>query len=171
MDHKQHEYPEDEIRAAIGTASTADFDTWKQKNSDVLNSLTSVNRSAKSDPSGLPGAQPTRNQFGRWPSLAALATAILVAATCWTLWPRGHAFAETIEAVNVAKTISWVRTTYERITSKDGKRNWLEEKKSQVTYMAPGYRRYDNFDKDGKRVSSYIAVSYTHLTLPTICSV
>ena len=57
------------------------------------------------------------------------------AAACWSAsglalnlprdGPGTDAFAQTLEQIQKAKTITWKTTFYEHITSKDGKRTWL----------------------------------------------
>jgi len=73
-----------------------------------------------------------------------------IVASCWILSPRGNAFAKTIEGINVATTITWVRTGYMRMISKDGKRKWLDRTEHRTTYMSPGFRRCETFDEHGK---------------------
>ena len=148
MDNQQQQYLEAQIRATIGTASAPNFHDWKTSNQDSLIGVRTVDSSPTTQPR-------SRAQVWRV-SFAAAAVVLILIAASWVLMPRSPAFADTIEAINDAKTISWVRTSYQRVTSKDGKRFWLKKQKQKVNYMAPGYFRYDDYDSDGKLIQSHI---------------
>jgi len=60
------------------------------------------------------------------------------------------AFAKVLEQIEKAKTITWKITFYIQVTSKDGKRTWIETETRQQAYKAPGLYRDVHFDEDGQ---------------------
>lgn len=72
------------------------------------------------------------------------AAAIIIAAIIGIIQFDGNhniAFAQVLERIEKAKTISWTTTLYIRVTSKDGKRNWVETETRQCAYKSPGLYR------------------------------
>ncbi len=137
---------ESKIRCALGNAPAPDFTAWEKENADAVQSL---------------GATRSKNPTLRYRlslriSLVAAASILLIAGAFWGLFPKEEAFAKTIYGINMAETITWVRTSYQRGTSKDGKRYWLEKRASKHSYMEPGYFRCDDYDKDGALEKIYI---------------
>ena len=55
--------------------------------------------------------------------------------------PGSMAFAQVFDQIQQAKTVTWKTTIYERFTSKDGKRTWLEATTVQCAYKSPGLFR------------------------------
>ena len=167
---------ESRIRAAVGTAPAPDFETWQRKNVDALRSLDESNNSdfdenvvAKSNGQKMDRVSSTVvNHGNRWRlSLLAMVTLAMIAFTAWTMVPGQPAFGKAIQGINLAQTITWVRTSYQRITSEDGERFWLQSQRHEVTYMEPGYYRYDDYDHTGKLVRTCIddPVKHQRLTL------
>ena len=84
---------------------------------------------------------------------AAAAVLVCVWLGVWHFTADGHgstAFAQILEQIQKAKTISWKLTFYERITSKDGKRTWLDTNTRQCDYKSPGLYREVEFDEKGQ---------------------
>jgi hypothetical protein len=59
-------------------------------------------------------------------------------------------FAQVSEQIEKAKTITWKITFYIQVTSKDGKRTWIETETRQEAYKAPGLYRDVHFDENGQ---------------------
>jgi outer membrane lipoprotein-sorting protein len=59
-------------------------------------------------------------------------------------------FAQVLEQIEKAKTITWKITFYIQVTSKDGKRTWIETETRQQAYKAPGLYRDVHFDENGQ---------------------
>ena len=75
---------------------------------------------------------------------AAAAVAVCVALGVLHLATQGGrstAFAQVWEQIEKAKTITWKLTFYTEVTSKDGKRTWVESETRQCAYKAPGLYR------------------------------
>ena len=142
MNDQQVEQLETQIRAAVGNASPPNFDQWQKINQDTLDQLAAVNPQSKSKPS--------RRYRALRISLTAAAAIFCLIAISSILAPRNPAFSKTIEAINLADTISWVRSSYQRITSKDKQRFWLKKQETKAIYMSPGFYRYDYYDSDGE---------------------
>ena len=88
--------------------------------------------------------------------LAFAAAAALVAVIWLGIWhfvadgPGMGAFAQTVEQIQKAKSITWRITYYNHITSKDGKRAWVETEKHECAYKAPGLYREATLDEKGQ---------------------
>ena len=54
---------------------------------------------------------------------------------------QGTAFAQVVEQIEKAKTITWKQTFYDHVTSKDGQRTWVETETREMAYKAPGLYR------------------------------
>jgi outer membrane lipoprotein-sorting protein len=59
-------------------------------------------------------------------------------------------FAQVLEQIEKAKTITWKVTYYLQVTSKDGKRTWIETETRQQAYKAPGLYRDVHSDENGQ---------------------
>ncbi len=53
----------------------------------------------------------------------------------------GAAFAQVLEQIEKAKTVTWKQTFYTYVTSKDGHRTWIESETREMAYKAPGLYR------------------------------
>jgi hypothetical protein len=54
---------------------------------------------------------------------------------------HGTVFAQVSNQIDKAKTITWKETFYIQVTSKDGKRTWIETETRQCAYKVPGLYR------------------------------
>ncbi len=63
------------------------------------------------------------------------------------------AFAQTLEQIQKAKSITWKQTFYEHVTSKDGKRTWAKTGVIECAYRAPGLYREVRLDENGQTES------------------
>ncbi|HUW20611.1 MAG TPA: hypothetical protein VMW16_15040 [Sedimentisphaerales bacterium] len=85
---------------------------------------------------------------------AAIATVIVIIAAAVLNHPRGQfnvtaaAFADVLEQIEKAKTITWKTTFYSKVTSKDGKRRWIETETREFAYKAPGLYRDVTLDEN-----------------------
>ena len=150
MNNQQQQDLENQIRASVGSAPAANFDAWEQQHGEALDSLMSAQSTQAA--TSLP-----QSRSQHWAFALAVASVVLMSiAISSVLFPRNHAFAKTIEAINLAKTMTWVRTAYRRGTSEDKNRQWLVKKKVKATYMEPGFYRYDSFDENGELTSTTI---------------
>jgi len=61
---------------------------------------------------------------------------------------RSTALAQVLEQIEKAMTITWKITFYNQVTSKDGKRTWIETKTRKQAYKAPGLYRDVHFDEN-----------------------
>ncbi len=91
-----------------------------------------------------------------WRRIVALTAAAAVLVGVWlgvsnftATGPGANAFAQTLEQIQKAKTITWTDTLYCRITSKDGQRYWYEANVFKFAYKAPGLYRETRLDRQG----------------------
>lgn len=63
---------------------------------------------------------------------------------------HSNVFAQVLEQIEKARTIKWKITFYIQVTSKDGKRMWIETETRQQAYKAPGLYRDVHFDENGQ---------------------
>lgn len=80
------------------------------------------------------------------------------------------AFADVIEQIEKAKTITWNLTFYSQVTSKDGERIWVETETRQLAYKAPGLYREVRVDDNGQITNVTIedAVNLKELSLDPV---
>ena len=74
--------------------------------------------------------------------------------------PGGAAFAQTVEQITKAKTITWTTLFYQHRSSKDGKRTWAHTDVMECAYRSPGLYREARLDEN-EQVTS---VEITDLT-------
>ena len=58
------------------------------------------------------------------------------------------AFAQALDQIVKAKTITWSTTFYSRVTSKDGERSWIKTETRQLAYKSPGLYREERLDEN-----------------------
>jgi hypothetical protein len=66
---------------------------------------------------------------------------------------NGHsngAFAQTMDQIEKARSITWKVTYYNHITSKDGKSMWVTTEQHECAYKMPGLYRETILDKNGQ---------------------
>ena len=89
--------------------------------------------------------------------LAAAATVLVCAWLGVSRWttdaPDMGAFAQTVNQIDKAKTITWKRMFYIRSSSEDGKNTWAHSEVVDCAYKAPGLYREVRRDKSGKVLS------------------
>jgi hypothetical protein len=131
------------IHSAIGRdAAPFDFQRWKQEHQHEITTFQSEVEHPESQTTGL---QERRQTIIRTLKLAA-AAAIFIA-VCLGLPRVGHkqdsntAFAQILEQIEQARVITWRLTFYNHVTSKDGRRTWVETETREMAYKAPGLYR------------------------------
>lgn len=100
-------------------------------------------------------ARPRRRKIvTRVPILAAAAVVVVcvwLGILRWTAdTPQRAAFAETLEQLHKATTVTWKTTFYWHITSKDGGSTWLSTETRPKAYKAPGHYRDTSLDEKGQ---------------------
>ena len=148
MNNDEQSPTETLIREELGTAPAANFSQWNNDNKDALRDLQM--------PRDTPAA-PMARCFLWQVSAAAVFAIVLIGSITWWGASQKPLFAKTVDAINLARTITWVRFDYRRGTSKDGERFWLRKLRTQCTYVEPGFYRYDRYDKDGALESTTIS--------------
>lgn len=63
---------------------------------------------------------------------------------------HSNVFAQVLEQIEKAQTITWKITFYIQVTSKDGKRTWIETETREQAYKAPGLYRDVHLDENGQ---------------------
>jgi len=127
-----------QLRESLGSPPKADFDRWRTRHGDAvayLNPIVSTTYRAR------------RRMIVRIAS-GALAAVVLLSFVPMFVSPR-ESFAQVVEAIERATTITWTTTFYERIYSKDGKRTWLRADRMEMAYRSPNLYRDTRFDKEG----------------------
>jgi hypothetical protein len=129
---------ENRLRESLGSPPKADFERWRTRHEDVvayLNPIVATNYRKR------------RRMIVRIAS-GAVAAVVLLSFVPMFVSPR-ESFAQVVEAIERATTITWTTTFYERIYSKDGKRTWLRADRMEMAYRSPNLYRDTRFDKDG----------------------
>jgi outer membrane lipoprotein-sorting protein len=91
------------------------------------------------------------------PTLALTAAVVALACIIWVAAPHfggsthsTEAFAQTMDQIEKAKSITWKVIYYNHITSKDGKRMWVTTEQHECAYKMPGLYRETILDKNGQ---------------------
>ncbi len=138
---------DDELAAALSEAfpppPKADFDTWQRQHAETVAFL---------NPQRVNTLSRRRRITSRTAVFAATA-ALLVCVWLGTSHFANHgpgdaAFAQTLEQITKAKTVTWKTTHYEHSTSKDGKRTWLLAHTTSHAYKSPGLWHAAPLDKN-----------------------
>ncbi len=143
------------LAEAFAPPPVANFEAWQKQQSDALEYL-----------------NPQQNKTISTKSRLMSRTVVFVAAAIVLLcvWlglsefgsrgPGSGAFAQVLEQIEKAKTITWKVNFFEHITSEDGKNTWAKTQVAECAYKAPGFRREVRFDEEGQvetvEISDYI---------------
>ncbi len=129
---------EQQLRESLGSPPQADFDRWRARHGDVVAYLNPVVATSYHN---------RRRMIVRIAS-GAVAAAVLLSLVSMFV-PQRVSFAEAVEAIERATTITWTTTFFERIYSKDGKRTWLRADRMEMAYRSPNLYRDTRYDKEG----------------------
>jgi outer membrane lipoprotein-sorting protein len=126
---------EHQLRAAFGAQPKTDFDGWQARHADAIAHLNPVVTALKQ----------RRQRLLVW-----LANVTVAAGVCgllvWIFAGQQNSLAQAIKTIDNARTVTWRTTTYERLTSMDGKRTWLRANVSKCFYRSPGLYRTEFYD-------------------------
>jgi outer membrane lipoprotein-sorting protein len=145
---------EQQLHAALGAPPEADFDRWRARHGDVvayLNPIVTASYHKK------------RRMIMRIASFTVAAAVLLSFVPMFV--PQRASFAETVEAIETATTISWTTTFFERRYSKDGQRTWLRTERMEMSYRSPDRYRDTRYDKEGQVSSVEIVDSLSNRAL------
>src|SRR5689334_3752480 len=117
MNAQQDSILDNELRFALGSPSQPDFEAWRQEHTEAIAYLNPVVTAT---------FQRRRRILVRIASGLA-AAAIFVVVAGWFLLPQSPTFAQAVEAINKAESITCTITWYDRMWSVDGKRSWLRK--------------------------------------------
>ncbi len=143
------------LAEAFAPPPVANFDAWQKHHPDALAYLN-------------PQQNTTISKKRRVMSRTIIfAAAALVLLCVWLglsdFGTRGHGnsvFAQVLEQIEKAKTITWKTYFYEHMSSKDGKNTWANTEVVEHAYKAPGLYREVRFDKNRQvktvRIRDYI---------------
>lgn len=128
------------LRRFFSDPPQADFETWLGGHRE---SLAQLNRTVTAN------YIRQRILYLRLASATA-AAAVMIVACMWSFSPQKHAFAQTFEAIQQAKTIRWSIVWYDRMVSVDGRRTWLRRApRWERAYLAPSKWRDVQYADDG----------------------
>ncbi len=134
-----------ELADAFDSPPEPDFDAWRRQHPQAVTWL---------DPRRMAALVRRRRMMTRAVKIAAAAAVLVcVWAGVSHFADRGGgsiAFADVLEQVERAKTMTWKTTLYIRVTSKDGKRTWITTETVRESYRAPGLYREERLDKHGQ---------------------
>ena len=131
---------DEQMRNALGSPVAADFDGWRKRHGDAVAHLNPVVTAAY---------YRRRRVFMRVAGLAA-AAAIVIGASVLFVGSQQSTFAQAINVINQAETMTWTIETYDRLTSEDGNRTWLRKHpRWERSWMAPGRFRDVKYDEEG----------------------
>jgi outer membrane lipoprotein-sorting protein len=110
-----------------------------------------------------------KSKMTKFAAAAAIIIAVLIGVNQFTgsIEIGATAFAQVLEQIEQAKTITWKTTFYSEVTSKDGKRTWIETETREFAYKSPGLYRDVHFDENGQihHVTIEDAVNLKRLSL------
>ncbi len=131
------------IRAAIGRDGLPfDFEHWKREHQQQVDAFRAEARPPHSPGTILIGRRATMTR-----TLKIAVAALVFIGVCLGVPYLGHhrdrgtAFAQLVEQIEKAKTITWKLTFYNHVISKDGQRTWVESETREMAYKAPGLYR------------------------------
>ena len=127
-----------QLRESLGSPPEADFDRWRARHGDVVAYL---------NPIVTASYRKRRRLIVRIAS-GAVAAAVLLSLVPMFV-PQQVSFAEAVQAIERATTITWTSTFFERIYSKDGQRTWLRADRMEMAYRSPNLYRDTRYDKEG----------------------
>ncbi|NIP23804.1 MAG: hypothetical protein GWN67_01265 [Phycisphaerae bacterium] len=140
------------LTEAIGSEEQKpDFEKWKQQHPEAVEMLISRIDGRSSAPT-LPlyiGRKIMKSPITKLAVAAAIIIAVLI---CINQFYGDHSnvFAQVLEQIEKAETITWKVTYYLQVTSKDGKRTWIETETRHQAYKAPGLYRDVHSDENGQ---------------------
>jgi hypothetical protein len=129
-----------QLRAALGPPATADFDVWRARHAEAIAHLNPVVTASKR----------RRQRLLVWIGNTALAASIF-GVLVWAFGGERDSFAQAIKTIDNARTITWAVTSYERCTSLDGLRTWLNANSWKCAYQSPGLYRAEIYDDGNLR--------------------
>jgi len=131
------------IRTAIGRDHLPfDFQRWKQEHRRQIDEFRTQTESLAAPGTILIGRRGTMTR-----TLKIAVAALIFIGVCLGVpylgrhHDSGTAFAQLVEQIEGAKMITWKITFYDHVTSKDGKRTWVETETREMAYKAPGLYR------------------------------
>jgi outer membrane lipoprotein-sorting protein len=147
---------DEQLRSALGSPARPDFEEWQRRHGDAVAHLNPV----------VTGIYRRRRRLLMRIASGAVAAAVVVGVLVPFLGTDRVSFAETVEAIDNAETITWTVTTYTRLYSEDGKRTWLRtEPRMETAYLAPDLYRDTRYDKEGNVRSVQIVDTRSNRTL------
>jgi len=139
------------IHAAIGRDNLPfDYERWKQEHQREISEFQSERSYANA-----PAVLSTGRRQAMTHILKIAAAAAVFIGVCLGVPYLGHrdnhgaAFAQLMEQIENAKTVTWKIIFYNQITSKDGQRRWIETEIRHQAYKAPGLYRDVHLDEKG----------------------
>ena len=131
------------IRVAIGrNGSPFDFERWRQGHQRQIEEFRNQIEPRPACGTILVGRRATMTR-----TLKIAVAALVFIGVCLGVPYLGHqrdngtAFAQVIEQIEKAKTITWKLTFYSHVVSKDGQKTWVETETREMAYKAPGLYR------------------------------
>jgi hypothetical protein len=128
------------IRAAIGRERPVfDFSRWKQDHVRQIDEFYAQTRSPDAPGTILIGRRTTMTR-----TLKIAIAAVIFLGVCLGVPYLGHhpdqgtALAQAVAQIEKARTITWKLTFYNYVTSKDGRRTWIESETREEAYQTPG---------------------------------
>ena len=133
------------LAEAFAPTPVADFDAWQKQHSDALAYLN-------------PQRNKTLSIRRRLMSRTIIFAAVAIVLLCVWLGlsefgahgPGTGAFAQVLEQIEKAKTITWKTNFFEHITSENEKNTWAKTHVAECAFKAPGFRREVRFDEKGQ---------------------
>lgn len=134
---------ENRLRSALGEAPRPDFDAWRSRHSDSLSALGTTPAVHVR-----PFVKPTLLAAKWIAAAAAIIVCFFVFRSDGTAVPK--ALAGPLPGVDAPETLAWTTTYFGRVTSKDGKRNWLKRERRLNAFRRPGLYRETFLDDSGQ---------------------
>ena len=146
----EHDW-ETRLQISLGVAPEPNFDQWCERHPDAVAVLSSPVTTLP------PKAMSWTNGRTLWKiaaSIMLVTGAVLIFSGNENLGP--NAFAQGIPGIDNVPGMTWTEIFFERVTSADKKRTWIEQTRVKNEYLHPGKYRKTIFDQDGKPENIFI---------------
>ena len=136
---------ETRFKASLGVAPKPNFDQWCQRHPDAIAELSGPRTTLP------PKAISLTNGRTLWKIAASI---LLVSGAVWIFADNQNlgpnAFAQGVPGIDNVQGMTWTEVFFERVTSVDKQRTWIEQTRVKNKYLHPGKYRKTVFDQAGK---------------------
>lgn len=138
---------DEDFKSVWGTCSAPDFKAWREWNAEAVAHLNPVVTRLRQQ------RQHRRNILVQTCRLTAVA--LCLGFVVWFMGIRNESpvYAQALEQLKAARTVTWTRTYISRVTGADGQRTWFHKETVRSAYQHPGLYRETRLDPEGQTTS------------------